>query len=224
MILVTGGARSGKSRHAEALIGDSSQVLYIATSQILDDEMAARIEHHRQGRPEHWRTVERWQHLDELIHADINPNEVVLLECVTTMVTNLLFDYGGDKDPDEWDYQAMEQAINDVPQWLKSTVEKMHDKEQFSESALENMVALSAKSQEYLTRATQRYYGKTPMQIINEIRINFAKKQLEMTNYSVTDIAFEAGYSSPSLFIKTFKKLTSFTPKSYRKKLTEFNR
>ncbi len=106
MILVTGGARSGKSRHAEALIGDSSQVLYIATSQILDDEMAARIEHHRQGRPEHW------QHLDELIHADINPNEVVLLECVTTMVTNLLFDYGGDKDPDEWDYQAMEQAIN----------------------------------------------------------------------------------------------------------------
>lgn len=51
MILVTGGARSGKSRHAEALIGDSSQVLYIATSQILDDEMAARIEHHRQGRP-----------------------------------------------------------------------------------------------------------------------------------------------------------------------------
>ncbi|HAN9561344.1 TPA: bifunctional adenosylcobinamide kinase/adenosylcobinamide-phosphate guanylyltransferase [Escherichia coli] len=112
MILVTGGARSGKSRHAEALIGDSSQVLYIATSQILDDEMAARIEHHRQGRPEHWRTVERWQHLDALIHADINPNEAVLLECVTTMVTNLLFDYGGDKDPDEWNYQAMEQAIN----------------------------------------------------------------------------------------------------------------
>ena len=104
MILVTGGARSGKSRHAEALIGDSSQVLYIATSQILDDEMAARIEHHRQGRPAHWRTVERWQHLDELIHADINPHEAVLLECVTTMVTNLLFDYGGDKDPDELDY------------------------------------------------------------------------------------------------------------------------
>ncbi|EKI52574.1 cobinamide kinase/cobinamide phosphate guanylyltransferase, partial [Escherichia coli N1] len=52
--------------------------------------------------------MERWQHLDELIHADINPHEAVLLECVTTMVTNLLFDYGGDKDPDEWDYQAME--------------------------------------------------------------------------------------------------------------------
>lgn len=47
MILVTGGARSGKSRHAETLIGDAPQVLYIATSHILDDEMAARIQHHK---------------------------------------------------------------------------------------------------------------------------------------------------------------------------------
>ena len=80
-----------------------------------------------------------------------------------------------------------EQVLDDIPQWLKTTVETMHDKRQFSENALENMVHLSAKSQEYLTRATQ------------------------------------SGYSSPSLFIKTFKKLTSFTPNSYRKKLTEFN-
>lgn len=114
-----------------------------------------------------------------------------------------------------------EQQTEDViPQWLKFTVESMHDKSQFSENALENMVALSGKSQEYLTRATQRYYQKTPVQIINEIRINFACKQLEITNFSITDIAWEAGYSSSSLFIKTFKKLTSFTPGNYRKQLT----
>ncbi|MXR93177.1 bifunctional adenosylcobinamide kinase/adenosylcobinamide-phosphate guanylyltransferase, partial [Klebsiella pneumoniae] len=47
LTLVTGGARSGKSRHAEALIADAPQVLYIATSQIFDDEMAARNQHHR---------------------------------------------------------------------------------------------------------------------------------------------------------------------------------
>ena len=116
-----------------------------------------------------------------------------------------------------------EQAQDVTPQWLKSTVEAMHDKLKFGEGALENMVELSGKTQEYLTRATQRYYGKTPMQIINDIRINFAKKQLEITNYSVTDIAYESGYSSPSLFIKTFKKLTSFTPSNYRKKLTVIN-
>ncbi|MGF7446385.1 bifunctional adenosylcobinamide kinase/adenosylcobinamide-phosphate guanylyltransferase, partial [Klebsiella michiganensis] len=73
LTLVTGGARSGKSRHAEALIAHAPQVLYIATSQIFDDEMAARIQHHRDGRPAHWRTAERWQQLDELITPDIAP-------------------------------------------------------------------------------------------------------------------------------------------------------
>ena len=121
-------------------------------------------------------------------------------------------------------HREEQQVVDDIPQWLRSTVELMHDKGQFSDNALENMVALSGKSQEYLTRATQRYYRKTPVQIINEIRINFAKKQLEITNYSVTDIAYESGYSSPSLFIKTFKKMTSFTPNSYRKNLTVINK
>lgn len=111
------------------------------------------------------------------------------------------------------------ETLPDIPEWLTRTVEFMHDKAYFSDNALPNMVKLSGKSQEYLTRATQRYYGRTPMQLINEIRIDFARKQLEITNYSVTDIAFEAGYSSPSLFIKTFKKLTSCTPKNYRNKL-----
>lgn len=115
------------------------------------------------------------------------------------------------------------ELITDIPVWLKVTVEKMHDKARFGDKALVNMVELSGKSQEYLTRATQRHYGKTPMQIINEIRIDFAKKQLEITNYSVTDIAFESGYSSPSMFIKNFKKLTSFTPKHYRKQLCSIN-
>ena len=70
------------------------------------------------------------------------------------------------------------EATTDAPVWLKTAIEKMHDKAQFGEKALSNMVELSGKSQEYLTRATQRHYGMTPMQILNEIRINFAKTQL----------------------------------------------
>lgn len=99
-----------------------------------------------------------------------------------------------------------EQVYDDIPQWLKATVEIMHDKTQFGEHALENMVRLSAKSQEYLTRATRRYYSKTPMQIINEIRINFAKKQLEMTNYSVTDIAYEASIAVQVCLLKRLRR------------------
>ena len=58
-------------------------------------------------------TAERWQQLDELITPDIAPEEAILLECITTMVTNLLFALGGDSDPDGWDYAAMERAIDD---------------------------------------------------------------------------------------------------------------
>ncbi|QJT82263.1 transcriptional regulator ChbR [Kosakonia sp. MUSA4] len=161
-----------------------------------------------------YRTSHAFMAYVETVIASLNFRENGLdefIEAVTFYVINRLRHY------------REEPVMDDVPQWLKSTVETMHDKTQFGENALENMIQLAGKSQEYLTRATRRYYRKTPMQIINEIRIDFAKKQLEMTNYSVTDIAWEAGYSSPSLFIKTFKKMTSFTPNNYRKRLTEIN-
>jgi len=108
-------------------------------------------------------------------------------------------------------------ASEDLPLWLHEAVERMHDRPLFAEDALANLIHLSGKSQEYLTRATR--HNKTPMQIINEIRVNYAKMQLEVTNDSVADIAFETGYNDVSLFIKNFKKLTSFTPGSYRKYL-----
>ena len=111
MILITGGARSGKSRHAESLIQSFASVLYIATSAAIDDEMAARIQHHRNSRPPHWRTAERSRDLAPLITPDNAPDEAILLECVTTLVTNILFAEGGETDPDEWDYVAMEKAV-----------------------------------------------------------------------------------------------------------------
>lgn len=112
MILVTGGARSGKSRHAESLLAQASAVHYIATSQIFDEEMAQRIRHHQEGRPAHWQTIERWQGLDRVITPDIPAGDAVLLECITTLVTNLLFAFGGEDDPQEWDYAALEQQID----------------------------------------------------------------------------------------------------------------
>ena len=111
LTLVTGGARSGKSRHAEALVKDAQSVLYIATSHIFDDEMAARIQHHRDHRPAHWRTEERWQHLAGIITPFNDCHEAVLLECVTTLVTNLLFASGAEADPENWDYAALERQV-----------------------------------------------------------------------------------------------------------------
>ncbi|MGS9202923.1 bifunctional adenosylcobinamide kinase/adenosylcobinamide-phosphate guanylyltransferase, partial [Salmonella enterica subsp. enterica serovar Infantis] len=77
-----------------------------------------RFQHLKDGRPAHWRTSECWSHLDTLITADIAPDDAIFLECITTMVTNLLFALGGENDPEQWDYSAMERAIDDEIQIL----------------------------------------------------------------------------------------------------------
>lgn len=112
MMLVTGGARSGKSRHAESLLSHYPQVCYIATSQIFDAEMAERIQHHRDSRPAHWRTEERWQHLSDIITPDNDPNEAILLECITTLITNILFSAGKEAEIERWDFAALEVEVN----------------------------------------------------------------------------------------------------------------
>jgi len=112
MIVVTGGARSGKSAHVEGLVARHySQVLYIATSTVTDDEMAARIARHRAQRPAHWRTLERYRDLGEAIHQQVQPGEAVVIECITTLLANLLFDASGGADPDTLDFAALEVAL-----------------------------------------------------------------------------------------------------------------
>lgn len=90
--LVIGGARSGKSVHAEKLAAASGkQVVYIATAQAGDAEMAARIEHHRQRRQAGWTTVEEGIALGEAIAQWSAPDRVVMVDCLTVWLSNLLF-------------------------------------------------------------------------------------------------------------------------------------
>ena len=97
--LILGGARSGKSRHAEQLASATgAPVTYIATARTGDAEMAARIAHHRERRPATWRTVEAPVHLAGALRAAAAPGAVVLVDCLTLWLTNLLFDEPGDSD------------------------------------------------------------------------------------------------------------------------------
>ncbi|PHM74307.1 bifunctional adenosylcobinamide kinase/adenosylcobinamide-phosphate guanylyltransferase [Xenorhabdus kozodoii] len=113
MIVVTGGARSGKSTHAERLLAKQcEQVLYIATAQATDDEMTARIERHKQARPAHWRTWEGYQNLGSVIRQHRQSQEGVILECVTTFMANVLLDLSGGASPDELDFSSLEVVIH----------------------------------------------------------------------------------------------------------------
>ena len=88
--LVIGGARSGKSRMAEALVTLSGRPrTYIATAQAFDDEMVTRIDQHRNDRGQDWNTIEAPMHLGPAL-ADVPADGVVLLDCATLWLTNHL--------------------------------------------------------------------------------------------------------------------------------------
>lgn len=89
---VIGGARSGKSAYAEQLAHDvGKEVIYIATAQADDAEMQARIAHHRARREQAWRTVEEPLALGEAIAYWSAPDRVILVDCLTVWLSNLLF-------------------------------------------------------------------------------------------------------------------------------------
>jgi adenosylcobinamide kinase/adenosylcobinamide-phosphate guanylyltransferase len=90
--LVLGGARSGKSALAERLAHDAGkEVVYLATSHAGDAEMAARIAHHRARRPAEWQTVEEPTALATTLRALCAPERIVLVDCLTLWLTNLMF-------------------------------------------------------------------------------------------------------------------------------------
>ncbi|MCS0592558.1 bifunctional adenosylcobinamide kinase/adenosylcobinamide-phosphate guanylyltransferase [Massilia norwichensis] len=92
LTLIFGGARSGKSALAERLAGASGkEVVYLATSHAGDAEMAARIAHHRERRPAAWQTVEEATALATALRRLCAPERIVLVDCLTLWLTNLLF-------------------------------------------------------------------------------------------------------------------------------------
>lgn len=89
LTLVLGGARSGKSRYAEGLVTAlGGPRVYIATAQIWDDEMAARIKAHRDDRGPGWTTVEEPLNLTGALRRHAAPGTGVLVDCLTLWLTN----------------------------------------------------------------------------------------------------------------------------------------
>ncbi len=91
LTVLIGGARSGKSTYAEKLAAArGTEILYIATAQALDPEMADRIEKHRQQRPQSWHTLEIAHGVTETLKANPTPADLILLDCLTMLISNLV--------------------------------------------------------------------------------------------------------------------------------------
>ncbi|MFC0271552.1 bifunctional adenosylcobinamide kinase/adenosylcobinamide-phosphate guanylyltransferase [Metabacillus herbersteinensis] len=98
ILFISGGVRSGKSHFAEqmaiTLAGSSKQLHYVATSHLYDDEMKRRIQKHKHDRNSSkylWKTWEFQRDLSQLVKY-ISKQDVVLVDCLTTLVANELFD------------------------------------------------------------------------------------------------------------------------------------
>jgi adenosylcobinamide kinase/adenosylcobinamide-phosphate guanylyltransferase len=105
---VLGGARSGKSSFAEEIVTKLGglDVIYLATSEVRDQEMAQRIKHHQSSRPSEWATIEEPKNIGEVL-ADLKQGAVVLLDCLTLLISNLLLAEQDLKEK-EYDFRGAE--------------------------------------------------------------------------------------------------------------------
>ncbi|WBW98937.1 bifunctional adenosylcobinamide kinase/adenosylcobinamide-phosphate guanylyltransferase [Oceanirhabdus sp. W0125-5] len=125
--LVTGGSRSGKSSFAESLFEGRDDVLYIATAIVTDKEMENRIKRHREDRNSNWETYEGHKNLNKAIEG--TDKKYVLLDCVTVMMTNLLFDK--ERDYDNMQKDALDSIMDEMKHEFKLLIDscRENDKE-----------------------------------------------------------------------------------------------
>ncbi len=94
LILILGGARSGKSAEAVRIATERTdgRVLFVATAEPGDDEMRFRIEKHRGERPAHWHTLEAPCNVGKAIGRQPQGFSTIIVDCITLLVSNLLVD------------------------------------------------------------------------------------------------------------------------------------
>ncbi len=121
--LVTGGARSGKSTFSEkSVIELNKKTAYIATAIAFDDGMKDRIKKHVEQRPKTWTTFEKHTKVHEIVCEIAEEHEVVLLDCITVLITNTMFE-DSNLDWDTIDYENIDRIekriLNDLVKLLK---------------------------------------------------------------------------------------------------------
>ena len=93
-ILLTGGARSGKSQYAQELAAKSGKkVLFVATAEAGDEEMLLRIKNHQLSRPQEWTTLEAPSNVGREILKNWGGAEVIIVDCITMLVSNVFSRY-----------------------------------------------------------------------------------------------------------------------------------
>lgn len=103
-----------------------------------------------------------------------------------------------------------------VPLWLEMMCEKMKKPANFI-AGTEKMCDISGKSREHISRSMKKYYGISPSDFVNELRLAYSTALLITSNSTVTDICYESGFDNISWFYKKFEDKFGITPSKYRR-------
>jgi len=125
LTLVLGGARAGKSAFAERLAASyGRQVLYVATAEIKDEEMQARIAAHRAQRPAEWQTLEVTHQVGAALLAHRPSVDAILIDCLTLLVSNIVLNYVAPEAPTQaGEDQATAALMAELEALLQAQVE-----------------------------------------------------------------------------------------------------
>jgi adenosylcobinamide kinase/adenosylcobinamide-phosphate guanylyltransferase len=159
-ILILGGARSGKSRFAQGMAAKlGEKVLFVATGEPLDAEMALRIEEHKRIRPKNWRTLEIDIKVGQRLKEQIEDAEVVLLDCLTLLVSNILTKEGGASSHHCEQSEAISEAEKQIMAEMEDLIACI-DKHESNFIVVSNEVGLGLVPENKLGRIYRDLLGK----------------------------------------------------------------
>lgn len=164
LTFIIGGARSGKSNLAAQMAKEENKrVVFIATAQVLDEEMERRVQLHKKERPHYWRTIEEHKNLIPHLEKINSSFDIAIIDCLTLYISNLFLE--------KEDEHRIEDHINTLIQALKTAA--------FKTIIISNEVGLSIIPDNALARKFRDLAGK-----INQI----AAKQSDEVFFMVSGL------------------------------------
>lgn len=106
--------------------------------------------------------------------------------------------------------------MDNHPPWLRMFFSRMHKKEFFVRD-ISYLYSTVNKSREHISRVFRKFFGDTPTNYMNSIRLNYAARKLIHSDHSIVDVALESGFDNLSHFYHLFKQKYILTPGTFRK-------
>lgn len=111
--------------------------------------------------------------------------------------------------------EPQEATLAGAPSWLAAACRAIQSPEHFC-GGVEEFLRRCGRSREHVARSVQLYFHRSPTDYVNDVRMAYARRQLEMGDQSILDIALECGTPNLSHFYRLFRERTPMTPRAYR--------